>query len=246
MPKEDQRAIDWSSALNMRMTCHVFVDFDGTISPLDTTDLLLDRFADPHWRNIEDEWTAGRIGSRECMGRQIELVRASPEQLEAFVASIEIDPGFPGFVRQCRELGHRVTVVSDGVDLTVGAVLRRAGLDLPFHANTLEWVGGGRWRLSFPHANSRCLFLAGNCKCQFAATERRMARIVIGDGRSDFCLASWADLVLAKGALAAHCLRRSLPHFAFNDFTEVNELLAHWLAGRRQGTIAPAAYLGEP
>jgi 2-hydroxy-3-keto-5-methylthiopentenyl-1-phosphate phosphatase len=53
------------------MKCHVFVDFDGTISPLDTTDLLLDRFADPLWRKIEAEWVTGRIGSLECMARQI-------------------------------------------------------------------------------------------------------------------------------------------------------------------------------
>jgi 2-hydroxy-3-keto-5-methylthiopentenyl-1-phosphate phosphatase len=180
------------------------------------------------------------------MGRQIDLVRASPEQLEAFVASIEIDPGFPSFIRRCRELGHRVTVVSDGLNVTVGTALRRAGLDLPFRANTLEWVGEDRWRLSFPHAQSGCLSLAGNCKCQFAEAERRAARIVIGDGRSDFCLARSADLVLAKGPLAAHCLRRGLPHIGFNDFAEVNELLAHWLAGRREEPVTSAAYLGEP
>jgi 2,3-diketo-5-methylthio-1-phosphopentane phosphatase len=227
------------------MKCHVFVDFDGTISPLDTTDVVLERFADPLWRDIEDDWKCGRIGSRECMARQIDLVRASPEQLDAFIASVETDPGFPGFVHQCRELGHCVTVVSDGLDRTVSTVLQRAGLDLPFCANRLEWIGGDRWRLSFPHAKSGCLSLAGTCKCQFAASERRAARIVIGDGRSDFCLAGSADLVLTKGVLGAHCLSHGLPHIMFNEFAEASKVLANWVAKRRNGLTTPAAQRGE-
>ena len=76
------------------MKFHVFVDFDGTIAPQDTTDLILERFADPAWRDIEEEWRAGRIGSRECMVRQIDLIRAIEEELDAFINEIEIDPGF--------------------------------------------------------------------------------------------------------------------------------------------------------
>jgi 2-hydroxy-3-keto-5-methylthiopentenyl-1-phosphate phosphatase len=98
-----------------RVKCRVFVDFDGTIAPTDTTDLLLERFAAPEWRDIEEEWKAGRIGSRECLVRQIDLVRATPEQMDAFVAGIDIDPGFQDLVEMCRGLGHSVTVVSDGL-----------------------------------------------------------------------------------------------------------------------------------
>jgi 2-hydroxy-3-keto-5-methylthiopentenyl-1-phosphate phosphatase len=59
------------------MKCRVLVDFDGTIASVDTTDLLLERFAAPDWRQIEDDWKAGHIGSRECLVRQIDLVQAS-------------------------------------------------------------------------------------------------------------------------------------------------------------------------
>lgn len=70
-----------------------FLNFDGTIALEDTTDQILERFADPAWRNVESEWIAGRIGSHECMPRQIDLVRASPEDIDAFAHDIEIDPG---------------------------------------------------------------------------------------------------------------------------------------------------------
>jgi 2,3-diketo-5-methylthio-1-phosphopentane phosphatase len=207
----------------------VLVDFDGTIASVDTTDLLLERFADPSWQEIEDDWKAGRIGSRECMVRQIDLVRASPKVLDGFIAGIEIDAGFPDFVALCRRQSLGLTVVSDGLDRTVGAVLARYGLDLPYHANHLAWIGGDRWRLMFPHARSDCQSLAGNCKCRFAAGAADEMRIMVGDGRSDFCVAGRVDLVLAKGELARHCRASDLAHFPFSGFAEATELLAHWL-----------------
>jgi 2,3-diketo-5-methylthio-1-phosphopentane phosphatase len=212
--------------------CHVFVDFDGTIAPIDTTDLLLERFAAPAWRDIEDDWKAGRIGSRECLVRQIDLVRATPAELDAFIADIAIDAAFPGFVALCREHGHAVTVLSDGIDRTVSTVLRRHRLQLDSYANHLEWRGADRWRLTFPHARSDCRSLSGNCKCKFTEGRPRELRIVVGDGRSDFCLAGRADLVLAKSALLRHCAGSDLPYLAFTNFEDAGQLLAAWLDER--------------
>ena len=183
--------------MNLGFNCHVFVDFDGTIAPVDTTDLLLERFADPGWQDIEEEWKSGKIGSRECMVRQIDLVRATPAAMDDFVSRIDIDPGFPDFVGLCRQQGYPTTVVSDGLDRTVSAVLKRAGLDLPIYANHLAWAGDDRWRLTFPNSRSDCRALSGNCKCQFAEAAVGHVRILVGDGRSDYCVAERSDLVLA-------------------------------------------------
>ena len=212
------------------MNHHVFVDFDGTIAPVDTTDLLLERFADPAWHRIEEDWKAGRIGSRECLVRQIDLVRASPEELDDFVSRIDIDPGFDAFLALCRRYDFDVTVVSDGLDRTVGNVLARHGHGLPFRANQLSYLGDHRWRLSFPHSRSDCRALSGNCKCQFAEAAVGHVRIVVGDGRSDFCVSERADLVLAKGSLARHCRTNDLPHFEITCFDEATARLATWLA----------------
>jgi len=228
-----------------RMKCRLLVDFDGTIASLDTTDLLLERFAAPAWRDIEEDWKAGRIGSRECMVRQIDLVRASQMEMDEFVAGIDIDPAFPAFAHLCARLGHSVTVVSDGLDRTVEAVLRRHGLDLPHYANHLEWRSEDRWRLTFPHASSDCRALSGTCKCKFLGTEPRELSIVIGDGRSDFCVAGSADLVLAKTSLLDHCIETDLPHFAFADFAEATELLAGWLEERTAAQTAEPAQRAE-
>jgi 2-hydroxy-3-keto-5-methylthiopentenyl-1-phosphate phosphatase len=207
----------------------VFVDFDGTISIGDTTDLILETFADPSWRTIETDWVAGRIGSRECLARQIDLVRASPEALDAFVRDATIDPHFAGFVALCGAYGLPITVVSDGLDRIAAAMLARAGLSLPVVANHLEWLGGRRWRLGFPHARADCRATAGHCKCATIAAEPAGLRVLIGDGRSDFCAAAGADLVIAKGALAEHCVGSGIAFEPFANFADASLILVRWI-----------------
>jgi 2-hydroxy-3-keto-5-methylthiopentenyl-1-phosphate phosphatase len=229
----------------------VFVDFDGTISLEDTTDVILERFADPQWRKIEAEWLAGIIGSRECLRRQIDLVRATPEELDAVVEDVPLDPHFADLVALCRSHGVPLTVVSDGLDRMVSKMLARAGLDVPVLANRLEWLGEDRWRLEFPHQDSACRSEAGHCKCRALGGEPETIRILIGDGRSDFCAAETADLVVAKGALAEHCQSVGLGYIVFGNFAGATTLIADWIGGLRRleaqpryanGTIrAPAA-----
>jgi len=214
------------------MNWHVLVDFDGTITERDVTDMLLSRFALPEWLQIEEEWRAGRIGSRECMARQVDLLRVTPSDYDSAVDEMRVDPGFARFVDLCRSRGMEITIVSDGLDRSIGRVLDRASLELPFYSNRLEHIGGDRWRLGFPHARSGCRMLSGNCKCQFAEGARTTT-VMIGDGRSDFCVAARSDLVLAKGALAEHCRREGLPHVPIRSFADASARLKDMLEGSR-------------
>jgi 2-hydroxy-3-keto-5-methylthiopentenyl-1-phosphate phosphatase len=211
------------------MKCHVFIDFDGTIVPRDATDFLLEQFALPAWRDVEEEWRAGRIGSRECMTRQVALLRVTRHRLEQAIAELAIDRGFASFVHQCRRRRIGMTVVSDGFDVVIDQMLRTAGLPLAFFANRLVAVGADRWRVTFPSARSDCRALAGNCKCAFTEPYATSLKVVIGDGRSDHCVAQRADVVFAKAELLALCRGSTTPHFAFADFYEVGAKLAAWL-----------------
>ena len=211
--------------------CHALLDFDGTIAPDDPTDRLLDQFADPEWRTIEAEWQAGRLASRECMQRQVALLRATPRQLFAAIRDVEIDPGFYRFVSFCHSHGVDLTIVSDGFDRVVRTVLRRARLPIRFFANTLQWQGGDRWRLILPHGRSDCRSDAANCKCVHGTWSDGRC-VVIGDGRSDFCMSVRAGYVIAKGALADFCRARRLPHASFRNFDDATLRLAEWLDRR--------------
>ncbi len=221
----------------MLKRCQVFCDFDGTISRKDVTDELLEAFALPEWRVIEASWRAGEIGSRECMRRQVELLRCSRNELDSLLDSIAIDPGFPDFVAACRGMGVPVVVLSDGIDYAIHRVLRNHGLDdLPVYANRLRLNESGGFGLESPHADPSCSPDCGTCKC---ALMRRLAlsgieKVLVGDGLSDFCAASEAaDFVLAKKALLAHCRQHALPHAAYVNFHDVRDMLVGLERGER-------------
>ncbi len=212
------------------MNWQLIVDFDGTISLDDTTDLLMEEFADPAWQDIESEWLSGSIGSRECMMRQVDLVRATPAELDAFIDRIEIDWHFKSFVRQAQRYDVPITIVSDGLDYIIHSVLRRAGLDgLQVTANHLSYKGDGQWRLTSPYASTGCHSQSGTCKCSIAAQRRDKMTLVIGDGRSDRCVAEDADFVFAKSGLIKFCQDKQLPFTAFKDFSQASVLLADLL-----------------
>jgi len=207
----------------------VLADFDGTVAPDDPTDRLLERFADPAWRDVEEDWQSGRIFSRECMQRQVELLRATPEEIDAAIDGVRIDPGFHEFLRFCWSRGISAVVVSDGFDRVVRAVLAAAGLPVPFFANKLEWQGGNRWRLDFPYSQAKCLVGSANCKCSHGLDQISRKTVAIGDGRSDFCMSTRADLVIAKGTLINFCRNSGIEHRTFTNFHEVTAHLADWL-----------------
>lgn len=208
------------------MQWQAIVDFDGTITRQDTTDQILERYADPAWEAVEAEWVQGKIGSAECMRRQIELLRVTPATLDAFAAQIEIDWGFLSFVRHCGRLNVPLTVVSDGLDRIIRVVLARVGLGwLPVVANRLEWTGEDRWQLTPPVANRRQGCKSGTCKCAIADNPFRPMTLLVGDGKSDQCVAGEADLVFAKRGLIAYCRDKDIPHRPISDFSGAVSLL---------------------
>lgn len=223
-----------SSHLNIR----VLVDFDGTMVPGDVTDHIYASFCDPKWLDLEAEWQSGRMTSRECMSRQVDMIRANPEDIARAVNERTIDPDFPAFVKKAQASGIDIIVVSDGFDIAIETVLKRNGLDLPYYANRLEWLGRDRWRLGFPNMKAECAPRAGNCKCaQLADGARRT--VVIGDGRSDFCVASKADFILSKASLTRQCVEKNFRHIAIGGFADVLRLFDTWtmealMAPRRQ------------
>lgn len=224
-----------------RVDCHVFVDFDGTIVPRDVTDTVLETFADPAWLDIEAEWKSGKIGSRECLARQVALIKATTKQMDELVASIDVDPGFPAFVEFCKAEGLGISVLSDGLDRAVRGVLSRHNIDLSYAANALSPIGEDGWQLTFPHMKPSCVSQSGNCKCAAAMAKAAPATIMVGDGRSDFCISNRATFVLAKGSLIAHCEKQNLPHAKFSVFDEATIHLRNWLESAKAAKAEAAA-----
>lgn len=202
----------------------VFCDFDGTITRVDATDAVLEAFALPAWREWEERWVNGEIRSQECLSRQVELIRADRDTLIQFAADLPIDEGILVLERQCVELNIPLTVVSDGLDVIVEAVLRRHGLlHLPVFSNHLRWDEKGIPTLSFPFAMPECESGAGTCKCALTVpwTRPESRPVYIGDGRSDQCVSMKMQTVFAKGALQKWCAAQHITHIPFETLTEV-------------------------
>ena len=205
-------------------------DFDGTISVVDVTDAMLERFARPDWREIEAEWEAGRIGSGECMKRQVALLDMSRAELDDFLAGVAIDPHFLAFVKAAGRLGIALQVVSDGMDSAIHRVLAVHGLEgLPVYANHLVQLDERRWRLTSPNAAATCVSACGTCKCELLARHTATSHKVlfVGDGRSDFCVAAKADFVLAKSRLVDHCVGEGIAHAVFCNFEDALALMVN-------------------
>jgi 2-hydroxy-3-keto-5-methylthiopentenyl-1-phosphate phosphatase len=197
-------------------------DFDGTIAQQDVTDVLLERFASVEWKLVERSWQAGRLSSRECLQRQVELLRVTRVQINAMLPQITLDPAFAAFVAMAQAAGCEIHVASEGFDQVIRALLARAQVpSLPIAATYLVSAGHDTWLLGFPFAQPDCRTDAATCKCAVADAAARANRrvLLIGDGLSDCCVASRADVVFARGRLLEYCREREINHEAVANFT---------------------------
>lgn len=202
----------------------VFLDFDGTVTIADTGVHLLARLAGPGWRALDDDYAAGRIGSRECLVRQWAMLAGTDEALLRAVArEVPVDPGFGPLVGALASAGAEVTVVSDGFGFRAREVCEEVGVALL--ANEVDFATG---ELRFPHADRCCpCSTCGTCKQAPIKDARRRGRLtlLVGDGTSDRKAALLADVLFAKGPLADWCEEAGVPYRPFNCLDDVHRAL---------------------
>jgi 2,3-diketo-5-methylthio-1-phosphopentane phosphatase len=209
----------------------LFLDFDGTVSERDAIDAILEEFADERWLGVEEEWKSGRIGSRECLARQMEFVRAAPRELDALLSSIKLDEGFGALLDACARLDVSVNILSDGFDYCIRRIL--AGASEPHvkkllrgvrvYSSHLAHAGGGRWQTEFPHYRSPCAHGCATCKptVMNQLNPREATSVFVGDGLSDAYAAREADLVFAKKSLALFCREQGITHTVYASLNDV-------------------------
>lgn len=193
--------------MSPRPPYEVYFDFDNTITGFDVLDEIIRRFSiNENWKRVEDDWEAGKIGSRECLERQLAEVRFTPDALHAYLATVKVDPYFPRILALLRERGIEPVIVSDSFTQVISAVLQANGIrDLRILANEMR-IDGDRPVVSFPFFHSICT-RCGNCKTSHLFRRDRepgTTKIYAGDGRSDICPAGFCDILFAKGSLLRH------------------------------------------
>jgi 2-hydroxy-3-keto-5-methylthiopentenyl-1-phosphate phosphatase len=202
----------------------VFLDFDGTMTVVDTGVHLLDRLADSSaWRAIDELYGAGAIGSRECLEREWALLPHDEPALRDAVREVGLDPDTERLIADLRNGGAEVTVVSDGFGFYAEEVCAR--LDVPVLTNAVDWATGA---IEFPNLDRCCpCSSCGTCKQAPIKDARRRGRttVFVGDGVSDRKAALLADVLFAKGRLAEWCDVSGIDFECFETLADVHSAL---------------------
>ena len=226
-----------------------YLDFDGTITQNDVVDLILDRFADKSWQKVEKEWQEGKIGSRECLTRQLKLVKASPEDLKKLCGEVAVDPHFTPFLNLALKMECKVTIVSDGFGFGIRNVLERHLSDypdilksIPVYSNEIEWTGSGVKAVF--NSPDLCRHKCANCKPEVIKNSAWPDDTVlfVGDGLSDRFASQIASLTFAKGKLLQYCKDNELAYEAYTDFGDVQKwFLKNYDSLKSRYAIQPSA-----
>lgn len=214
----------------------VFCDFDGTFSVQDVGATLAQRFA-PERRPAQwDRYLRGEITPWEYNLEILDGLPVGVPQLEAFLATVDLDPGAAELVDWCEGRGVPFRILSDGFDWNLNRLQSLHGVRFAYTANALR-VEGGRWRIRAGSPDTgACGCGTGICKggvMRAWRATRPGARLVhIGNGRvSDTCGALEADLAFAKDSLAEELAGRGEPFVRFETLHDVIPHLAEALGG---------------
>lgn len=212
---------------------HIFVDFDGTITREDVGDALFARFGGERSLRAVEAYRRGERSAVECFVEECLACGSVPaDELREFLRTREIDPTFAAFAAWCRDRSFNLTILSDGMDYYIRAILEQHGLGwVPFRANVLDVVPAGtpgrvEFRPSFPHTDEVCDRCA-SCKRNhmLTAAGEEDAIVYAGEGYSDRCPVRFADVVFAKDELLRHCEDESIPYYPYASFADVRDRL---------------------
>ena len=199
----------------------VFLDFDGTMTVVDSGVHLLERLtADSSWRSVDELYGAGAIGSRECLEREWELLPHDEGVLRAAAHDVALDPEAERLIADLRKAGAEVTVVSDGFGFYAAEVCQRLGVAVL--TNVVDWSTGV---LEFPNLDRCCpCSSCGTCKQAPIKEARKRGRttVFVGDGISDRKAALLADVLFAKGRLAQWCEESGVEYGFFDTLADVH------------------------
>jgi 2-hydroxy-3-keto-5-methylthiopentenyl-1-phosphate phosphatase len=201
------------------------IDYDGTISRSDVGDELLAIYGPDAalLAAMDADYDAGRIGSRELMLWDMDVLPQDAVLLRSAAEEVPQDAAFPSFVATVQGYGAALEVVSDGFGFYVESNLAQlsrglSSLPIATSENTLT----GRRGITFPYGHPAC-FVCGTCKRERVRTHQAGGRVVVfvGDGTSDRYAAHHADIVFAKRSLARWCEEAGWPYRPWDTFAEI-------------------------
>jgi alpha-galactosidase len=222
----------------------VFCDFDGTFAVQDVGSTLARRHAGARRAALWPRLERGELTPWEYNLELLDGLALPEAELEAFLRTVELDPGARELVDFCEENSLPFRVLSDGFDRNLDRLQELHGVRFAYDANHLHYEHGA-WRIAPGSPNPRCSCGTGVCKRgrieHFRSRHPGVVVVHIGNGRvSDLCGAVVADRVFAKDTLAEELAERGIAFEPFATLRDVRSHLASWLSGQGAAAAAPA------
>jgi 2-hydroxy-3-keto-5-methylthiopentenyl-1-phosphate phosphatase len=189
------------------------LDWDGTVTEVDSLHMVLERFGDPAVYRAAEERLHRGLTLREVIGLELETITASLDEVVGWLlGNVRVRRGLADLVEHRDPL-----IVSAGFHELIEPVLAREGVRTRVVANTLRPDPSG-WVAQFRSAPV-CSVCGEHCK-RDAVTDLGPFAFV-GDGISDRCVALAASRVFARAGLAAWLDERAVPYEPFEDFLDL-------------------------
>jgi 2,3-diketo-5-methylthio-1-phosphopentane phosphatase len=204
----------------------VLSDFDGTLTPSCTIDMLYGRFAAPSWVEVTQRWERGEIGTREELETNFPTMKASRAEMELALDAVTLDPEMPALLAFCQQRDYPFAIVSDGLTWYIDYILGRHGLhDITLYASHISFEPEGL-RLSFPwYDPSSPLRGVGKAAIVRRYQQQGYRVAFIGDGLSDMEVVGVADVLYAKDGLLKYCREHGAEAI---EYCTLSDVLAGW------------------
>jgi 2-hydroxy-3-keto-5-methylthiopentenyl-1-phosphate phosphatase len=194
------------------------LDWDGTVTEIDTLHMFNDRFGDPELFGALEDELGRRLTLQEVIGREIATVTAPLDEVVAYLLEhVRVRPGFGQLVDAYDPL-----IVSAGFHELIDPILAREGVEARVEANTVRSDPAG-WRASF---RERPVCDVCGERCKRGAVAGLGPFVYVGDGISDRCVSLAAERRFARRGLAVWLDEQGVGYERFDDLRDVAAALA--------------------
>lgn len=199
------------------MSAQVVIDWDGTVTEVDTLHLALERFGDVEVYAAVESRIGNGLTLQDAIAAEMKTITSPVREVVDYLTErVVLRAGFASFVERFDPL-----VVSMGFHEVIDPLLSRHGIEARVVANRLDPRPEG-WRCVF-RSESLCEVCGEPCKRSDVGGLGPFA--YVGDGISDQCIALAATRVFACDALAAYLAEHAIPFERFVDFDQLSRAL---------------------
>jgi len=190
------------------------LDWDGTVTVVDTLWLVLEEFGDYDvFKSAGEQLMRSEIDYRQLMEIEFSTVKnATLDEVTTWLLEhAEIRPGFHELVAR-----HEPLVLSSGFEELIRPLMARERVDLELISNRIEARPGG-WHVLW-NRDAPCEVCGDWCKRVGLPPE---PFVYVGDGYSDRCPALSAERIFARAGLADYLAAEGVPFEPFETLFDV-------------------------